>query len=601
LEAALKTVGRFYYAGELEEAERGCREILRVHPNEPRALYRLGKVALAAGVPSMAMAFIAQAIARDPSDASFHRGLGDALRLMGKNERAEVSLRRALELAPDSPRVRESLSALLMQQGRLAAALEILETALSRWADDAHLHQSLGCLQIMMGRAPEAVASFRNAMKLAPDSPNPHGGVLFAQHYLPEGEPETLFADARAWGVRYATPLAQNAAPHGNDRNPERRLRIGYVSADFQQHPVGRVLQAVIPSHDPAQVEVYCYATRRCTDAFARRLSLAADHWRSLVHLGDEAAAELIRRDEIDILIDLSGHTDQNRLLVLARKPAPVQAVWLGYFDTTGMSSVDYIFADRSVCPAGEEALYVEKVLRLPDSFLCYSPMDPSPDVAPLPMLERGYPTFGSLNNLSKIGPDVIALWADILHAIPDGRMVLKYGGLGDAVVKNDFWRAFEQHGIPQERVKLLDVSPLGEHLAAYDEIDIALDSFPYNGGITTLDALWMGTPVVTLAGDRFVGRMGVSTLSTLGLDELIAKSREEYVEKAVALARHPRHLGQLRASLRERVVTSPLCDGAAFARALEGNYREMWRTWCTSPLIPERRPSRELLEAEQR
>jgi len=370
-------------------------------------------------------------------------------------------------------------------------------------------------------------------------------------------------------------------ARHANVPDPARRLRIGYVSGDFQEHPVGRILQAVLPAHDPAQVEVFCYATRRCVGPITERIAKAADAWRSVVHLSDEAAAELIRSDQIDVLVDLSGHTAQNRLLALARKPAPVQALWLGYFDTTGMASIDYLFADRYVCPPGDERFYVEKVLRLPHSWFCYSPPDPSPEITPLPMLERGHVTFGCLNNLAKVTPDVVALWGEILGALPDARMCLKYFGFDDPQVREQYAAMFARHGVAADRLTFLGRSPLGEHLATYDGVDVALDPFPYNGGITTLDALWMGAPVVSLAGSRFVGRMGLSILSNVGCPELVASSPDEYVRKAVELAGDPARLVELRASLRDRLAGSPLCDGPGFARGLEAAYRQMWGTWC--------------------
>lgn len=585
VEQALDLARDYFHSGNLKDAERVCREILRADSHHTGALHRLAEVNLAVGIPGIAAAFSRSALALQPDGSAFHRTLGEALRGLGKFEAAEGSLRRAIELSPEDASNHASLGLALIDHGRLAEALDAIQRAVQCAPERGKTYIALGLVYLLMGRAEEAVASFRRAAELDPSNPNFEAGVLFSQHYLANVDPETLYADAKRWGTRFADPLSNAAPAHTNDADPNRRLRIGYVSGDFQQHPVARVLQAVLPAHDPAEVEVFCYATKRCLDRFARNLRLATDHWRSLVELSDEAAADLIRGDGIDILVDLSGHTGHNRLLTLARKPAPIQAIWLGYFDTTGMTGIDYIFADGFVCPPGDERFYVEDVIRLPHSFLCYSPTDASPEVNSLPMLSRGFVTFGSLNNIAKIGPHVMALWARILRAVPNARMVLKYGGLADENVRQDFLTRFAQHGIDSDRVTLLGSSPLGEHLTAYDEIDIALDPFPYNGGVTTLDALWMGTPVLSIRGDRFVGRMGASSLSTLGLQELIAETPDDYVAKAVSLAANPAHLIELRRSLRQRLIESPVCDGAAFARALEQNYRAMWRTWCRSRL----------------
>jgi protein O-GlcNAc transferase len=289
----------------------------------------------------------------------------------------------------------------------------------------------------------------------------------------------------------------------------------------------------------------------------------------------------LIRGDEIDILVDLSGHTAYNRTLVLARKPAPVQVMWLGYFDSTGMRAVDYIIGDNFVCPPEDDELYVEKVARLPDSWFCYTPPDESPEVEPTPALSNGCVTFGCLNNIAKVTPEVVAVWAKILQALPGSRLTLKSAALGDPSACERYEGLFAEHAIAPARITYLAGSPFVEHLAAHNQIDIALDPFPYNGGATTLDALWMGVPVITLKGDRFSGRLGVSTLSVLGLQDLIAATPEEYVSKALALAEDLDRLTDMRAGLRQRLADSAICDGVGMARALENLYRQMWREWC--------------------
>src|SRR5579883_2325973 len=354
-ESSFEIAERYYHAGQLDQAEPLFRQVLREQPNHPRALYRLGKIALASSVPSLAVGLISRALSFAPDDPSIRRAFGDALLAYGKPNEAEAEFRRALELAPDDPRIYASLSNVFIVQSKFDQALQTLRRAQEIAPGSALIYRCLGILHLWMGMPDLAVIDFRHAADLTPEDPHSYAGVLFTQHYLSDDDLEGHFEEARAWGIRHTDPLTRKARPHTNDRQPDRRLRIGYISPDFQEHPVGRILQRILPEYDPAQVEVFCYANRRNVDGVAARLVRAAHHWRSILHLSDDDAAELIRKDQIDILIDLSGHTGANRLLVLARKPAPVQAIWLGYFDTTGMSAVDYIFADKHVCPPGTE------------------------------------------------------------------------------------------------------------------------------------------------------------------------------------------------------------------------------------------------------
>jgi predicted O-linked N-acetylglucosamine transferase (SPINDLY family) len=306
------------------------------------------------------------------------------------------------------------------------------------------------------------------------------------------------------------------------------------------------------------------------------------DHWRTVVGVTDAVLADVVRRDGIDILVDLSGHTGGHRLAMFARKPAPVQVSWAGYFDTTGLEAIDYILLDRYVCPEGDERLYSERVVRLPDGYLCYAPQS-TQAVAPLPAPSRGYVTFGCFNKVSKVTPQVVALWSRILHGMPAARLCLKDTALDDRTVCERYTRLFADQGIGSERLTLLGRTPYQEYLETYGQIDIALDPFPFNGGTTTIESLWMGVPVVTLAGDRFVGRMGVSHLSNVGLSELITDSPDVYVQTALRLASDLRGLESIRAGLRGRISTSPLCDGERFTRALERVYRDIWRVWCSA------------------
>jgi protein O-GlcNAc transferase len=567
---------------DLDQAERLCREALRLDPNCPPVLSCLSEVNLRTGRIGIALALISRAVALDPGSPWYHAAQSATLRLGGRAVEAEAAIRRALDIAPEQPGFWASLGMALHDQGRLTEAHESLLKGIElEPSQSREMQAALGLVHSSAGRPMDALACFRRAVEISPDDACTDASVLFLNHYSRDMTPEQLLSEARGWAARHTSQLTSPTSEHSNVRDPDRRLRIGYVSGDFRQHPVGSMLKAVLASHDRASTEVYCYSNHWKHDLVTEALRSHVDHWRSIVHMTDECAADLIRADAIDVLIDLSGHTAQSRTLMLARKPAPVQALWLGYFDTTGLPAVDYIIGDRFVCPPGDEGLYVERVARLPHSWFCYSPSEEGPDISPLPALSNGYVTFGCLNNLSKVNEDVIDLWAKILRAIPDARLHLKATALSDTRVRDELTGRFAAAGVDPERVACSGGSTYQEHLAAYNQIDIALDPFPYNGGATTLDALWMGTPVITLRGDRFVGRMGASVLAVTGLPELIAESKDEYVQRAIATAADLERLAELRASLRDRLVESPLCDGPGMALDLEHLYRQMWRTWC--------------------
>lgn len=443
----------------------------------------------------------------------------------------------------------------------------------------------MGNLLHDMGMSEGAQDSFRTAVNLASDMPFGHSNLIFSLHYRTRHDRRALRAEAERWAARHASPALVDPRPRANARDPDRPLRVGYVSADFKRHPVGYFLKAVLSMHDRSEVETFCYANGIRTDDVTRELADVADNWRPIVAAGDAEVAEIVRRDKIDILVDLSGHTAGHRLALFARKPAPIQVTWLGYFGTTGVSAIDYILVDSAICPAGDEDQFTESPVRLPNSYLCYAPPINAPDAAAPPSLTRGYPTFGCFNRLAKIGPEVIAVWSDILHAVPSAHLALKDIVFDDEQDRKRIQSAFASHGISADRLDLSGRSSHDQYLGAYANLDVALDPFPFNGATTTVEALWMGVPVVTLSGDRFVSRMGTSLMGAVGLSGYIASTPADYVRIAVAAAGRPDALAALRSGLRDRVAGSPLCDGAAFTRNLEDAYRTMWRTWCAEPL----------------
>jgi predicted O-linked N-acetylglucosamine transferase (SPINDLY family) len=394
-----------------------------------------------------------------------------------------------------------------------------------------------------------------------------------------------LLAESRRFAERLETSDQPCFVARPDD--PERRLRVGYVSGDFCRHPVGYFLDAVLSAHDPAAVEVYAYSNSAFADDLTDRLRGLAAHWRSLAGLSDAAAAALVAGDGIDILIDLAGHTARNRLPMFARRPAPVQATWLGFWSTTGLSAMDYILTDATTVRPAEESGYSERVLRLPGCRFCYTPPDYAPPPVPPPMLAGRGVTFGSFNNLSKIGPEVVRLWATVLRTVPGARLLLKWRSLLDPIARRRVIDAFAAEGIATDQLDLRGPSPHPAMLAEYGDMDIALDPFPFSGGLTSCEALWMGVPVVTLPGAAPASRQTLGFLRALGLDEWAAASTADYRRIAAALAADGHRLAAHRRDLRRRMAESALCDGPAFTRQVEAAYRAMWRRWCDRPLSP--------------
>ena len=463
----------------------------------------------------------------------------------------------------------------------LGFAIEYFERSIEARPRDAVFHNNLGSMLVQAGRTEEAAAYFRKALEIDPSLNAAHVNLIFVMLFLENARPEDVYAEHVAWAKIHADPLLALAKPHGNSRDPERRLRIGYLSADFRQHALTYFIEPALVQHDSAAFELFCYHSGRVVDDVTRRLAQHADHWHEVIDLDDERVAELIRGDGIDILVDLSGHLRDNRLLVFARKPAPVQLTYLAYPNTTGMIAMDYRITD-AVCdpPGATERYYRETLIRLPRCMWCYQPRDDMPAVSPSPAGQTGAVTFASMNGASKVTERMLSLWGRILGEVPDSRIVLTtVPEQGRARIRD----ALTQAGIAEARISMHDRLPTKDFWALYAGIDILLDTFPMNGGTTTCEALWLGVPVVTRSGDIFQSRAGLSILGAMGLDELIAGSDDEYVRIAVELARDGARLAAWRAGLRERMRASQLTDGRDYARALEAVYRGIWRTWCSA------------------
>jgi len=539
------------------------------------------------GQPDEAGAQARIAVALDPGHGDVLNNAALAAETLDRPAEAASLLRRVLRLSPGDAEGWAYLGAMRRRQGRIAAGLEACDRALALdpgsvggWLNRAVILQDLG-------RIEAGIAGNRRAVALAPAQAGLHSNLLLSLQYSEAVGPAALLDEHRAWDARHGRPAA-SPPRHGNRPDSERRLRVGYVSADFGYHPVGYFLAPLLPAHDRAAVEVFCYNAKPREDGLTRRLREGADHWRSLCGVDDDAAAAMIAADGIDILVDLAGHTAGNRLTLFARKPAPVQATWAGYVGTTGLSAMDALIACPRQMPPGSEATAVERVVRLPDDYVCVLPRENAPEVGPPPALRNGFVTFGCFNNRAKLSDSTLALWARLLARVPDARLLLKTHQFDDPMVRGGLLAAFAAAGGDPDRVELSGSAKHFDLPGWYGRVDVGLDPFPYSGGLTTLEALWMGVPVVTLGGDdRFCARHSEAHLTAAGLPELIASDAGAYLDIAAGLAADRSALAALRAGLRGRMAASPLCDGPRFARHLEAAYRDLWRGWCARTWKP--------------
>lgn len=567
--------------GNLKEAISVYQQALRIQPESALVHNSLGIIFTMQCRLEEAVFSFKNSLRLDPEFVEAWNNLGIVLAELCRWDVAIDAFQRAIAIQPGSAQAHANLGLALTFQGKLTEALDSFDHALALKPDYANALHNLAVALKDQGRLDESLKAFQQAITIDPDNRTLRGARLMTMHYSPDLSAETLLAEATSWSGQRAqttSPISLTSL----SADPQKRLRIGYVSADFRRHPVGYLIEPVIPAHNRSEVEVYCYANQVLSDELTDKFLQAADQWRWVANYSDEELANLIRTDAIDILIDLSGHTDKNRLEVFFRKPAPIQATWLGYFSTTGLNAIDYLIADNSVVPPSEERFHVEKIVRLPHSWFCYIPPDYDVDIPDLPACSLGQVTFGSCNNVTKITPEVVSLWSEILRAVPCSRLFLKSKALGDTGTRAHYEKQFAQNGIPEHRLTLEGHSSRQQMHVALGAVDICLDPFPFNGATTTAEALWMGGPVISLRGkDRFVSHMGESILTTVGLTECLADSKKEYVAKAVELASDIFRLSGLRKRIRPQLLASPLCDVERFTQNLEQAYRTMWTAWC--------------------
>lgn len=601
-------------AGRLSDAADAYQRMLKSDPEDADALHLLGVVAHQLGRNDAAAALIERAIAINGGFADFHSNLGTILWELGRPGEAEAACRRALDLRAAYPEAWNNLGNALWSQGRHDEAAGAYTRALGLRADYSEAESNLANVRRSQGRLTDAERHYRRALEMTPDYADgwnnlavtlraagrfdeavacwhralavepgnavAHSNLIFALDFHPRVTAEAAFAERRRWNERHAVPLRATWAPHANVPDPDRRLRVGYVSADFRGHSAAAVFAAVLAWHDHSGVEVVCYSGVTRPDQVTAGFQVAADAWRDVAGLSDEALAAQIRADGIDVLVDLSGHSSGHRLLAFARRPAPVQVTAWGHALGTGLDAMDYFFADPVTVPPAARRGFSEAVVDLP-AFVCFDPPADAPAASPLPAIATGHVTFGCLNRRAKTSDEALALFARVVRAVPGARLLVKDEAYNDAVTADRLREAFAAHGVEPSRLEILGGTSRGDHLATYARVDLALDPFPHGGGVSALEGLWMGVPMVTLTGDRIPGRMGTSFLSVLGLHDLIAATPDEYVARAVAAVSDLPRLARVRAGLRNRTEVSPLANGETYCRAVEAAYRDMWRRWC--------------------
>jgi len=600
-----------FQAGDFQTA-RGCLEqSLKINPKLGRVHQSLGQVLESLNQPEQALAAYRRAIELEPNQPMAWNNLGNLLQNQGNFNEAEKCFAEVQRLDPNFPNLLNNLGVLRLNQSRPEEALALFQRALER--NPSHeCYLNLGNALKDLNRDKEALAAFSEAVRLNPRSPSAyhnlasvlhslnmpveavaclrqamalpsrraeyyHSSLLFLLNYLPDIPPEELLAEHVRWGQTFGQLEQLKLPPRNTD--PDRPLRIGYVSPDLRKHPVARFLEPVFTHHDRERYKIFAYAEVARPDAMTEKLRSYTHGWKSSVGMSDRGLAELIAADQIDILVDLAGHTSNNRLLAFAHRPAPIQATWLGYPNTTGLPAMDYYLTDDLLTPPGFDHLFSEELYRIPKFASCFQPPESGPAVGPLPAEKNGCITFGCLHRPNKIGDAVLDLWADVMNAVPSARLLYFWSTL-QGEQREVMVDRFKRHGIPAERFSCEYEIPVAGYLDIYNRVDIGLDVFPWTGGTTTHEALWMGVVVAGLQGDRLLNRGTYCILTASGHPELVAPDKKRYVELARDLAANPARLAQLRAGMRDEVESS-IGDVVAFTRRLEDSYRDLWQRWC--------------------
>jgi len=568
---------------QLNEAIACYQEALKRNPELADAYYNLGTISQERKFLNEALVFYHKALQFDPN-------LDDACYMLGtvysETEQLDDAIswyQRAIQINPGLAKAYNGMGIVLQKKYEIDRAIQHYRHALALMPDFIEAIINIGNALRDYGQAEEAEDWYRHALAVAPQCTFCYDNLFFLMLYHERYDATKIFSEHLIFASQCAESLSSAIIDHVNSKIPDRALKIGYVSPDFRKHAVSYFMEPVLAAHSKERFQIYCYSDVSREDDVTERFRQYSFQWRNVAGMSDQQAADLIRNDGIDILVDLAGHTAHNRLLVFARKPAPVQLTWIGYPATTGLSSMDYKIVDSHTDPPGlTEHLYTETLIRMPEIFLCYLPEQESPEVGALPALAAGHITFGCFNNFSKVTRKGVEIWAQILDSVPDSRIIMKANSLGDKAAAKRLMDMFLQHGIGEDRIELHSVIQSSRlHLDLYNRVDIGLDTFPYNGTTTTCEALWMGVPVITLAGKTHVSRVGASLLSNVGLAELVATTHDEYIAIAVTLSKKTEKIAYLRKTLRETMATSAVTNKERFTRNLETLYRDIWRTWC--------------------
>ena len=581
IQAALRKGFELYRSGDLAGAEQIFHNILNLAPDNAGALNFLGAIRLAQGRNGTAFNLISRALESAPSpQARIYLNLGIALERLNRLDEAIEAYLKTIQLKEDALNAWSSCIRLYISIGRLGDALKMARTVLERYPKIPLFQAQLGELLMQLGRHKDAEAAFREALAMKPNFPAAMQNMLLNCHYTPGITLEQLSKYHREFSERTIESPTEIKL-FSQSRDPERTLQIGFVSGDFRRHPVGYFMAPFLPHLDRNKIHTTCYSDNPNNDDMTGHVSSSTDQWVEIRQLNHEALAERIRQDKIDILFDLNGHTGNSRLLAFARKPAPVQVTWAGYVGTTGLPEMDYIVADEFHIHEDEEKYYVENVLRISECNFVVRPPDFAPEITELPFYGNGYITFGTFSIPTKINPEIVTVWCRIMQRVPGSRMMLKYKAMDDPANVDRINKLFQNGGIDPSRLMLYGSTPHVDLLNHYNKIDIGLDPAPYSGGLTTCEALWMGTPVVTCPGATFGGRHSQSILSCVGLTETIAGDFDQYVDVAVELAGDIPRLADISAGLRQKMADSALVDGETFAQKFTTAMQTIWTDWC--------------------
>ncbi|MDP6445710.1 MAG: tetratricopeptide repeat protein [Pirellulaceae bacterium] len=582
MDQSIERATQLLESGQYGGAERMLRILLREDETQVQCWHLLGVACHLLGRNDEAVDSLKHALDLDSSLPRCHFNLGVVLAALGRDDEAAGAYVASLQLEPAGGAALQNLKNILFKRGEFSAMAGHFGRAVEKEPRNEWLLSRLGEALKGTGRIVEASDVLRRAVSVNPQSPEAWSRLLFASQYAPGVTTASLATLHHEWQRRFGESSCTSIGV-GRSLDAERPLTVGFVSPDFSNHPVGIFLAPVLERLPRDEFQVVCYSNRSAHDNQTERVRMASDEWRDIVDSSDDDVAAQIARDGVDVLFDLAGHTDNNRLSVFARRAAPVQITWLGYVGTTGLAAIDYVFCDGHHAPPEARPDYSESMLEMPDGYVCYEPPSYAPPVGPSPALANGFVTFGSFNNVSKINSPLIKTWSRILREVATARLLLKYKGFNDEGVENRISEEFASQGVDADRVEMRGETHHIDHLDSYNCIDLALDTFPYSGGITTCESLWMGVPVITFPGATFAGRHSASHLHNAGWGEYVCRDADEFVNRAVNLASDLPALAQRRTEIRARMARSPLCDCDNFTAVFAAGVRAAWRRYAAS------------------